>query len=151
MGLLSILILIIIGGLIKKQSLVIKGLTISNVILKVKNISNGIKSKLIAFSIIRYLIFSFLFYNLVQFFGANESLLQLAPLIIAMYLFVSILPTIFIFDVIIRGGVALWIFSLAGIPEIAILSTVLTMWILNFVIPSIIGSIYLFTYTPESL
>ena len=66
-----------------------------------------------------------------------------------MYLIASIVPTIFIFDVVVKGGAAVWLFSLAGIPEIPVLSTVLSMWILNFVFPSVIGGFYLFNYKSE--
>jgi hypothetical protein len=68
-----------------------------------------------------------------------------------MYLLVSIVPTIFIFDVVVRGGAAVWLFSFVGISETPVLCTVLSMWILNFVIPSIVGGIFMFTYRPETI
>ncbi len=149
-GLFIVSILIILGCILKKQQLIIKELTISNVISKFKKLPVSIKSKTIVYSVIRYLIFSFLFYRLLIFFGASISFIEFIPLIFTMYFIVSILPSIFIFDVVVRGGAALWVFSLAGVPEIPILSTVLTMWFLNFVIPSIFGSYYLFTYKPDA-
>ncbi len=148
-GLIIIGLLIILGLIFKKQQLVFKGLTISKVILKFKTLSTLVKMKVILFSIIRYFIFCYLFYCLLLFFGVTISLTQAIPLIFAMYLLVSIVPTIFIFDVVVRGGAAIWLFSLTGIPEIPVLSTVLSMWILNFVIPSMAGGYYLFTYKPE--
>ena len=149
MVLFVISLLIIFAIVFKKQQLLIKGLSISKVISKFKNLSNQVKSKTIVFAIVRYLVFCFLFYSLLRFFGANISLIQSIPLIFAMYLTVSIVPTVFIFDVVVRGGAALWLFSMAEISEIPILSTVLSMWILNFVIPSIFGGYYLFTYKPK--
>jgi len=65
-----------------------------------------------------------------------------------MYFLVSTVPTIFIFDVVVRGGVAVWLFSFAGISDLMVLSTVLVMWILNFVLPSIIGSYFVIAYQP---
>jgi len=144
-----IILLIIFAIVFKKQQLLIKGLSISKVISKFKNLSNQVKVKTIVFAIVRYLVFCFLFFSLLLFFGANNTLLQSIPLIFAMYLTVSVVPTVFIFDVVVRGGAALWLFSMAGISEITILCTVLSIWILNFVIPSIIGGYYLFTYKPE--
>ena len=148
-GLLLIAILLILGIRYKKQQLVFKGLTISNVILKFNNLSFQIKFKAILFSVFRYITFSILFYSLIHFFNAEIPILQFIPLLFSMYLITSIVPTIFIFDVVVKGGAAVWLFSLAGIPEIPVLSTVLSMWMLNFVFPSVIGGFYLFTYKAE--
>ncbi|WP_248912347.1 hypothetical protein [Gelidibacter algens] len=63
-----------------------------------------------------------------------------------MYLLSSIIPSIFIFDVIIKGGVAVYIFGLLGVPEPLILSVVTFMWILNFVLPSVIGSYHVLQF-----
>jgi len=67
-----------------------------------------------------------------------------------MYFFASVVPTVFVFDVVVRGGIAVWLFSFAGIPEFTVLSTVLAMWILNFVLPSIFGSFFILTYQPAA-
>ena len=143
-------LILILGYRFKKKELLIKGFSISNVFRKFKNLSLPIKLKLTIYSIIRYLTFSLLFYSLLHFFNAHISILQFIPLIFSMYLIASIIPTIFIFDVVIKGGAAVWLFSFAGISEIPVLSTVLCMWILNFVIPSIIGGFYLLSYKSEN-
>ncbi len=142
-------LLIVLGFIFKEQQLVVKGLSISKVIKKIRGLQFWVKSKVIIYSVTRYFIFSFLFFCLLNFFGADITPRNAFPIIFAMYLLVSITPTIFIFDVVIRGGVAVWLFSLAGIPELPVLCTVLTMWILNFVLPSILGSYYMFRYKPE--
>jgi hypothetical protein len=67
-----------------------------------------------------------------------------------MYFLVSVIPTFFIFDVVIRGGVAVWLFSFLGVPELVILSTVLAMWLLNFVLPALFGSFFVLTYQPAT-
>jgi hypothetical protein len=77
--------------------------------------------------------------------------LEAIPLILSMYLLVSVIPSVFIFDVVVRGGVAVWLFSLAEVNELIVLSTVLVMWILNFVFPAIVGSILLIKHKPESV
>ena len=72
-------------------------------------------------------------------------------LITSMYFLASIIPSIFLFDVVIKGSVALYLFSLIGINELVILSIVTCMWILNFVTPSIIGSFYVLHFKfPEN-
>ncbi len=83
-------------------------------------------------------------------FGAEISFSEAIPLLFSMYLFVSVIPTIFIFDLVVRGGVAVWLFSLVGVSELAILSTVLSMWLLNFAFPAIWGSFYVVNYKLET-
>lgn len=144
-----IVLILLVGYRFKKKELLIKGFSISNVFQKFKNLSLPIKLKLTIYSVIRYLTFSLLFYSLLHFFNVHISILQFIPLIFSMYFIASIIPSIFIFDVVIKGGAAVWLFSFAGISEIPVLSTVLCMWILNFVIPSLIGGVYLFTYKTE--
>jgi hypothetical protein len=143
--------LFILGYIFKEQALIIKGLSIAKILKYLKNIKTSVKVKTILFSFLRYVIFCFLFYRLLLFFGIDLSLYQAIPIIFSMYLLVSIVPTIFIFDVVVRGGAAVWLFSFVGISETPVLCTVLSMWILNFVIPSIVGGIFMFTYRPETI
>lgn len=130
----------------RNKQLLIKGLSINNVLTYIKNLNNSIQLKTLIFSIIRYVIFSYLFFKILCLFGVNLSLFTAMPIIFSMYLITSIIPTIFIFDVVVKGGAAVWLFSLEGIPELPILCTVLSMWLLNFVIPSIFGGVFMFTY-----
>ncbi|MCF6308454.1 MAG: flippase-like domain-containing protein [Flavobacteriaceae bacterium] len=144
-------IVFLLAFIFRKNTLIFKGLTLSNIYLKFKQISSKIKWKMMIFSVFRYLIFSYLFYRLLVFFGMEISFFEALPIIFSMYLLASVLPTIFIFDVVVRGGISLWLFGLAGFSEFPVLSTVFSMWMLNFVIPSIIGGYYLLSYKPSKL
>ena len=146
--LLIIMGVLLVGFIFRKQQIIIKGLTISNTINKLKELSIGIKLKIILFSFIRYLFFGYLFFQLLLFFGASIKMTEVIPYIFSMYFLASIIPALSIFDVVIKGGVAVWVFSLLGISENIILSTVFCMWILNFIIPSIIGAYFLISYKP---
>ena len=144
--LICILLLGVVAYLFKERQLLIKGLSVTTVLSYLKKIERSIKVKVGFYALIRYLLFSSLFYVLLLFFGAGIDFLEAVPLICSMYLFVSIIPTIFIFDLVVRGGVAVWLFSLVGVSELAVLSTILTMWILNFAFPAIWGSFYVAQY-----
>jgi hypothetical protein len=145
----AIIVFILLGYIFKEKQLILKGLSINKVLYKLKNISKPIKLKVLLFSLIRYVIFSYLFYYLLRFFGANLSYTDAIFIIFAMYLLVSIIPTIFIFDVVIRSGVAVWLFSFVGVPELTVVTAVLSMWILNFGLPAAIGSIFVLSYKPS--
>ncbi|MGV6829198.1 MAG: hypothetical protein ACWA45_07355 [Flavobacteriales bacterium] len=148
--LICFLIVLILVIVYKNKTLLIKGLTVQQIINYFKNVPLHIKIKTILYSIFRYLIFSFLFYLLILFFSDRPlDPLVIFPLLFFMYLLVSIVPNLFIFDIIIRAGVAVWVFSLVNISELTILCVVLSSWILNFVFPSVLGSYFMFTYQPK--
>lgn len=137
-----VILLIVAGYYLRKTKLLIKGLTLEKVFNYVQTLPLAVRWKVILYSAIRYIIFSGLFYLLLRFFGVSVSLLLAAPLITAMYLIASVLPTFFFLDVAIKGGVALWLFAFAGVGEIPVLCAVTSMWLLNFVFPAIWGSFY---------
>ncbi|WP_313112941.1 lysylphosphatidylglycerol synthase domain-containing protein [Aequorivita sediminis] len=143
---LGLITILCIAYYFNKKKLKNKHLINSKAILFFKKIPFHVKLKTIVFSIFRYVIFSGMFYCMLLFFGADIAFVEAMLLIFSMYLLVSILPTLFIFDVVIRGGVAVWVFSFAGISELVVLPTVLAMWFFNFVLPSILGSLYVVTY-----
>ena len=142
----SIIIVALVGYYFRKKQILFKGLSISKVISYLKKLSKSIKLKLVLFSTIRYAIFSFLFFQLLMFFGAEISAANAIPIIFMMYFLVSIFPTFLLFDVVVRGGVAVWLFSYTNVPELAVLCTVFSMWLLNFILPALAGSIYVITY-----
>jgi hypothetical protein len=132
--------------LISKSRISIKGFSVE----KIKRfLLNYPKQHLIQpfiFSLLRYFVFSFQFYYLLILFQIDLDYFNAMVLITSMYLIASILPSIFIFDVVIKGSVAVYLFSFAGINELTILSIVTLMWLFNFVLPSIIGSYYVLNY-----
>jgi hypothetical protein len=53
---------------------------------------------------------------------------------------------LFLFDIIVKGSIAVWLFSFLGIDELLILSVVTIMWIFNFVLPSFFGSYFVLNF-----
>lgn len=140
-------IAIAVGAIIfRKKEWFWKGFSLQNMLLFFKRLSR--KKMVFLLSIARYAIFSMMFYALMLFFGASLDFKIALPLIFAMYLIVSVIPSFFILDIIVKGGVAVWLFSFVDVPDIAVLATVFSMWLFNFVIPSLIGSLFIVTYQP---
>ena len=142
-----VLITILLLGIgITKSKFTIKGFSLE----KIKRfVAEYPKSKLVLgflLSVTRYIIFSFQFYMLLQIFQVNISYLNAMAIITSMYLLASIIPTIFIFDVVIKGSIAVYLFSLADINELIILSVITMMWVLNFVVPSLFGSYFVLNF-----
>jgi len=128
----------------------IKGFSMEKIMTFIKGIPLQKKIIVILLSGIRYTIFSFQFYFLLSLLGAELDYLDAMIGITSMYLLSSIIPTLFIFDVVVKGSVGVYIFGHLGINELPLLSVITLMWTLNFVLPSIFGSFHVlnFNYYP---
>ena len=111
-----------------------------------KNLSVKTHVTVFSLSVLRYLVFSFQFYFLLHMFGVNVSYYNAMIVITSMYVLASIIPSIFIFDVVIKGSVAVYLFSIVGVNELSTLYIVTIMWLLNFVLPSVFGSYYVLNF-----
>ncbi|WP_229731335.1 lysylphosphatidylglycerol synthase domain-containing protein [Hyunsoonleella pacifica] len=144
--LISILVIIFASLGIKQNRFKIKGFSIQ----KLKTfVITFPKSKLLygfILSLLRYMIFSFQFFFILQLFKVNLSYFEAMTIITSMYLISSVIPSIFIFDVIIKGSVAIFLFSFLYIAPITIVCTVTLMWLSNFAIPSCLGSFYVLNF-----
>ncbi|WP_347924003.1 hypothetical protein [Pontimicrobium sp. SW4] len=138
--------IIAIGFGVSYKRFNIKGFPFLKIWSFVKGLSKKIHIKNILLSLFRYVIFSFQFYYLFVLFGVDITYIDAMVLISTMYFVVSIIPTIFIFDVVVKGSVALYVFGFADINNITILSVTTLMWLLNFVLPSIFGSYYVLNF-----
>ena len=119
---------------------------LSKTIAFLRSISLSLFLKTLLISGIRYFIFSFQFYVLLQWFHTGISYLNAMMLISSMYLLASILPSVFIFDVVVKGSIAVYLFSFFNIPESITLSCITIMWLFNVVLPSLIGSYFVWNF-----
>ncbi|MFK7781147.1 lysylphosphatidylglycerol synthase domain-containing protein [Psychroserpens sp.] len=140
-----VLVIFTVFGL-KQNKFKIKGFSIERLIGFFKSISTKTKILSMAFSILRYAVFSFQFYYLLHVFGVNVSYYNAMIVITSMYLLASIIPSVFIFDVVIKSSVAVYLFSIVGVNDFTTLSIVTLMWLLNFVLPSVFGSYYVLNF-----
>lgn len=114
---------------------------------KQKNINSGFnyvftKSqlfKLIAFSTLRYFVFSVQLFLLLFLFYKGPFSLQIVFGIWLYFLIVSIVPMISFVEAAIRAAVALIVFKDCGISNAALALASILIWILNIVLPSIAG------------
>ena len=106
-------------------------------------------SKISALSFLRYLVFSNQFYFLILLFNIEISYIDAISAISTMYLISSFIPMLSIFDAVLKGTVAIFIFNYLDINAVLILCITTLMWFLNFVIPAIIGSYFVLTFKPK--
>ena len=121
--------------------------TLQKMMTPIREIKAKIYFKTFYYSFFRYLIFSHQFYFLLFLFGAGLDYSDAMPIIFTMYLLASVIPSFVFFDWLIKGSVAISLFSVFHINEMLILSITSIMWMANFALPSIIGSYFVLTFT----
>jgi len=123
-----------------------KQLKINKLNAYLKKIPTKLYLKVISYSILRYLFFSHQFYFLLMLFGVEADYSTLINLIFCMYILASIIPSLAIFDWVIKGSIAIWLFGFIGLNELTVATVTTFMWLLNFAIPSLIGSIFVLNF-----
>lgn len=128
----------------------IYGFSIQKIYDKIKKLDKNILFKTVGFSLLRYLIFSTQFLILLLFFDAEIEVKTAFLTIFTMYFLASILPSIHLMDVAIKGSVALLLFSKLGIEDWKILTVTSLMWFFNLVLPVILGSYFILRFKPKT-
>jgi uncharacterized membrane protein YbhN (UPF0104 family) len=103
-------------------------------------------------SLLRYVIFSTQFYLLLRIFGVELPLSQGMILIPVVYLVMTMVPSIALIDLGIRGSVSIFIIGLyfkkygfnPADTELAILTSSTVLWLINLIIPAILGTFFVF-------
>ena len=131
---------------VKQKRFKIKGFSFERIVNFIKSIDVKTHASNLSLSLIRYLIFSFQFYYLLNMFGVDVEYTKAMVVITSMYFLASILPSISIFDVVIKGSVAVFLFDYVEVNELTVLSIITAMWLLNFVIPSLFGSYFVLNF-----
>ena len=129
-----------------RKNINIRGFSIDKIRKFIKQMPYRLHFKNFGFSLLRYLVFSFQFYYLLYLFHIDLNYMEAMTLITSMYLLASVVPSIFIFDVVIKGGVAVYLFSFANVNSLTVLCITTLMWIFNFVLPSIPGSYFVLNF-----
>lgn len=145
-GLILIMISLFAVFGVKQKRFKIRGYTFDRILDYIKGIATKTHVINLFLSLVRYLIFSFQFYYLLTMFGVEVNYTKAMVLITSMYFLASIVPSISIFDVVIKGSVAVFLFGYVEVNEFTILSIILLMWLLNFAIPSLFGSYFVLNF-----
>ena len=101
--------------------------------------------KVLWYSLARYVVFTTQFFILLQLFDVQILYADAIIFIISMLLIIAVIPTIAITEIGVRGSVALFLFGLVSANTVGILSATFVLWIINLLIPSLIGVVFIFT------
>lgn len=97
--------------------------------------------KIMIIASLRYFVFCFQYYLFLKFFGIDLNIKNAFILIATNYLFLTFTPSIAYSEGITRASIAIVVFSTVTKNTIAIGITGITIWIINFIIPMIVGSL----------
>ena len=127
----------------------IYGFSIQKLIQKITSFPLVFHRKNLLLSVLRYLIFSCQFFLLLLTFEIEIAFKIAFGTIFSMYLLASIVPSIHLMDVAIKGSVAVYLFSLLGIESWKIIAITSLMWIYNLVLPVLVGSYFVLRFKPQ--
>lgn len=147
----AMVILVTIGALsvfgLRRNTLKIKGFSIPRILDYVKHeIPFALHLKTLVFSLLRYLVFSFQLYFILKIFQAPLSPFEGFIAITSLYFLSSIVPTLTVFDIVIKSGAAIYVLSFFGVSSWLVLSAMTLMYILNFVLPGLFGSYFVLNF-----
>ncbi|MAW20860.1 MAG: hypothetical protein CMD16_00505 [Flavobacteriales bacterium] len=97
------------------------------------------------YSVARYIVFTTQFFILLQLFEVDIGYVNSMILIMTMLLVVSVIPTIAITEIGVRGSVAIFLFGLLSSNIVGILSATFVMWVINLLLPALLGTLFIFT------
>ena len=103
----------------------------------------------VQYSLLRYIVFSHQFYFLLLIFQVDIPYSDAILTIFTMYFLASVIPSIHLMDVVIKGSVALFLFGKLGVNEWVIASITIIMWFFNLVIPVLLGSFFVLKFKPK--
>ena len=101
--------------------------------------------EVLLYSVARYIVFTTQFFILLQVFEVHVSYIDAIILTTTMLFVISVIPTIAITEIGVRGSVALFLFGLVSVNTVGILSATFVMWIINLLLPALIGTAFIFT------
>lgn len=136
----------VIYWIMKKFRIRLKGYSIQRLEDSFHNVPEPIRWKTMVYATARFLIFTHQFYFLLLVFKVDVSYPLLISAVFSTYILASLIPTMIIFDALIKGGFAVWVFGFLQVPQVVVLTIVLTVWILNFAVPGVIGSYFVLKY-----
>lgn len=138
--------IVFIASLFLMRNTTIKGYSVKKLVHKIEEIPKEIHQKNMVLGFLRYVTFSHQYYFLFLLFGVHSPYLIMMATITSVYFLASSLPSFQFLDFAVKGGVAVYFFGMLGIPDwISVFITSL-LWILNTVIPVLLGSIYVLNF-----
>jgi hypothetical protein len=96
------------------------------------------------FCLARYAVFSFQYYLIIHLLIPEMPAFQMMMLVFVFFFIQSALPSLDLLDIGVRSGAATLLFVHITNQSIAVIVTVSLIWLINLIIPAILGSVFVF-------
>ncbi len=100
-------------------------------------------SILLIWSMLRYLVYTFQYFLLLLAFGIPIGWMEAWILISSIFFVQTFVPSVALAELGVRGNLALYFIGFTGSASAAILSAAFSLWMLNLIIPSIFGLVFI--------
>lgn len=100
--------------------------------------------EILIWALIRYFIYSLQYILLLRFFGIQPGIIPGFAGVFSLYLLQTSLPLPPLTGLVARGNLAVFLWGYFGANELAALAATFSLWVINLVIPALIGTISLF-------
>ncbi|HEY9194911.1 MAG TPA: hypothetical protein VIM77_01555, partial [Mucilaginibacter sp.] len=100
--------------------------------------------KIMGFSVARYLTFSLQYYLVFRLLIPHFPLAQMLLMLMLFFFISSIVPSLDLFDIGVRGFTASHLFVYITDQNYAVIAGVSSIWLINLFIPAILGSFFVF-------
>jgi uncharacterized membrane protein YbhN (UPF0104 family) len=114
--------------------------TIASIILLESNPTH-FKLNVLGLSFLRYVVFLIQYFLLFKAFNIEHNVILMFSLIATVYLFMTLIPSLFFGKLVVRESVAVFVFSYVGIETPLILIVAFLLWLINLAIPAGIGGL----------
>ena len=100
--------------------------------------------RVLGWAALRYAVFATQYFFLLRFFGVPAGILSGYAGIGTIFLVQTIIPLPAIMGLLLRGNIALFVWSQFGANEVSALAATFTLWIINLILPALLGTFALF-------
>lgn len=107
-------------------------------------VTTGLQIRVLAISLLRYAIFTAQYLFLLRWMNVQVPLAEGYCLAALFFWIMAVIPTIALTELGIRGKVSLFLFHMFSVNTVGILAATAGVWLLNLIVPSVIGSVLIF-------
>ncbi len=110
----------------------------------VRQFTKAERTSILAWAVLRFFIYAIQYYLLLVFFGIKTDILTGLAGISALFLLQTSIPLPPLSGLVARGNLAVLLWQQFGANEVAALAATFTLWVINLVIPALIGTFSFF-------
>lgn len=98
--------------------------------------------RILAFSLMRFIVFTTQYYLIIHLLIPDIQVFKMLMILFILFFMQSALPSLDLLDIGVRASTASYFFGFITTQEIAIMAATASIWLVNLIIPAILGSVF---------